>query len=153
MLPEPQHSSALCEEWLFTSTLEEFIADMFVSADEMGSWHRKGWLSFDPLALAHYKEKERVEVLFMKGLTHSGLSDPMINRLLSSLDKPYCYDSSTTFFSFVENRWVGLPPQQDPAEVTMEYLDELIKTQDWDALRELQDKISRGLENAEDTRE
>lgn len=86
---------------------------MFVSADEMGTWHRKGWLSFNPLTLAQYDEKERIEVQFIKGLTRSGLSDAMINRMLSSLEKPYCYDPSTTFFSFVENRWISLPPEQD----------------------------------------
>ena len=52
------------------------------------------------------------------------------NRILSSLDKPYCYLPPTTFFSFVENRWVGMPPEQDKAEVTREYLDELIEAED-----------------------
>ena len=149
----PQHSGALCQATLFPSTPEQFIAEAFVSADEMGSWHRKGWLSFDPLAVAQYDEKERVEVLFIKGLARSGLSDAMIDRMLSSLEKPYCYGPSTTFFSFVENRWISLPPERDQADVTSEYLDELIETQDWDSLRELQGKISQALEDAEDTDE
>jgi hypothetical protein len=72
----------------------------------------------------------------------------MINRTLSSLTKPYCYDPSTTFFSFVENRWISLPPEQNQADVTSEYLDELVETQDWDALRDLQNKVSQALENA-----
>jgi hypothetical protein len=134
---------------LFPPTQEEFIAEMFVSADEMGSWYRKGWLSFDPLTLANYDEQERVEVLFIKGLTRSGLSDAMIDRMLSGLKKPYCYDPSTTFFSFVENRWISLPPEQDRADVTSEYLDGLVEAQDWDALRELQNRISQALEDAE----
>jgi hypothetical protein len=145
----PQHSGALYQATLFPSTHEQFIAEAFVSVDEMGSWHRKGWLSFDPLTVAQYDEKERVEVLFIKGLARSGLSDAMIDRTLSSLDKPYCYGPTTTFFSFVENRWISLPPEQDRADVTSEYLDDLIETQDWDSLRELQGKISEALEDAE----
>lgn len=145
----PRHSGALYQATLFPSTHEQFIAEAFVSADEMGSWHRKGWLSFDPLTLAQYDEKDRVEVLFIKGLTRSGLSDAMIDRILSSLEKPYCYNPSTTFFSFVENRWISLPPERDQADVTSEYLDELIETQDWDSLRERQGKISQALEDAE----
>ena len=76
----------------------------------------------------------------------------MIDRLLSGLAKPYCYDPSTTFFSFVENRWISLPPERDQADVTSEYLDELIETDDWDSLRKLQGKISQGLEDAEDAK-
>jgi len=128
-------------------TREEFIADMSVSADQMGSWHRKEWLSFNPLTLADYEEKERFEVIFIRGLTRSGLSDAMINGMLSSLEKPYCYDPSKPFFPFVENRWISLP-EQDPADVTNKYVDELVETQDWDALRELRKKISQALENA-----
>jgi hypothetical protein len=69
MLPSPQHSWALCQTSLFTSTQEEFIADMSVSADEMGSWHRKGWLSFDPLTLAQIKQ---VSVSFLPTRVLSG---------------------------------------------------------------------------------
>ena len=32
--------------------------------------------------------------------------------------------------------------------MTSEYLDELVETQDWDALRDLQNKVSQALENA-----
>jgi hypothetical protein len=120
-----------------------------MSADEMGSWHRQGWLSFNPSILARYDEKERVEVQFIRGLTRSGLSDAMSNRMLSGLEKPYCYDPSTTFFSFVENRWIGAALERDPADVTSTHIDDLVENQDWDALRELQNRISLALENAE----
>jgi hypothetical protein len=145
----PRHSGALYQGTLFPRAQEQFIAEAFVSADEMGAWHRKGWLSFDPMTVAYYDEKERVEVLFIRGLARSGLSDAMIDRMLSSLDKPYCYGPSTTFFSFVENRWISLPPDRDQADMTSEYLDGLVETQDWDSLRELQGKISKALEDAE----
>jgi hypothetical protein len=145
----PRHASGIWQQSLFPSTQEQFSAETFVSADEMGAWKRKDWLSFDPLAIARYDQKERVEVLFIKGMTRSGLSDAMIDRLLSGLEKPYCYDPSTTFFSFLENRWISLPPEQDPAEVAKIYLDELVDTQDWDTLREMQSRISQALEDSE----
>jgi hypothetical protein len=47
----PRHSRALSQQSLFTSTQEEFTASMFVSADEMVLWRRKGWLSFNPMTL------------------------------------------------------------------------------------------------------
>lgn len=147
----PRHLSAQLS--LFPSTREQFIAEMFVSADEMGLWHRKGWLSFDPLTVDRYDEQERVEVLFIKGLTCSGLSDAMIIRILSSLKKPFCYDPSTTFFSFAENRWISLPPERDQVDVTNEYLNDRIDAEDWDALRIMQNKISQALKDPEDTNE
>ena len=143
----PRHSST--QLTLFPSTREAFVAETFISADEMESWHRKGWLSFDPLQVDRYDAPERVEVLFIKGLSRSGLSDAMINRILNSLERPYRYDPSETFFSFLENRWIGLPPEPDPADVTGHYLAELVKAEDWESLRELQCKISEALDAAE----
>lgn len=73
----------------------------------------------------------------------------MINRIFSAgLQRPYCYDSDTTFFSFVQDRWISLPPERDLADVTAEYVDGLAGTEDWDALRELQTRIIVALEGA-----
>lgn len=88
-----------------------------------------------------------MEVLFVRGLARSGLSDAMINRIFSAgLQPPYCYDPDTTFFSFVKGCWVSLPPGRDPAEVTAEYVDELAGAEDWDALRELLNRVTDALE-------
>ena len=120
---------------------------MFVSVDEMVIWQRKGLLSFNPLMLCQYDEKEKIEVQFVIGLARSGLSDAMINRILSTLKNPYCYAPSSTFFSFVENSWISLPLEQDQVDTKGDYLDELIEDEDWDALRALQDKIVKALQD------
>src|SRR5579872_6277777 len=136
--PEARHSPELCQQSLFSSTPEEFTAEMQVSTDEMNSWFHKNWLSFDPSAIAEYSGRERVEVIFVRGLARSGLSDAMINRIFSAgLQRPYCYDSDKTFFSFVQDRWISLPPERDHADVTAEYVDGLAGAEDWDALRDL----------------
>jgi hypothetical protein len=89
---------------------------MQVSVDEMNSWFHKNWLSFDPSATTEYSERERIEVLFVRGLARSGLSDAMVSRIFSAgLERRYCYDSDTTFFSFVQNRCISIPPERDPA--------------------------------------
>ena len=135
---------------LFPPTLDELIAEILVSADEMKSWHSKGWLSFDPAAKSQYEEWDRIELLFIKGIAHSGLSDAMNNRLLSAgLEKPYCYDPTTTFFSFCQKRWISLPSAPDPDDMTKTYIDELASTEDWPALRELQERINQAPANAE----
>jgi hypothetical protein len=144
----PRHASN--QLTLFPLTRDELIAEMSVSADEMCAWHRKAWLSFDALAIDRFDEPERIEVLFIKGMTRSGLSDAMINSILSSLEKPYSYDPYKTYFSFVENRWISLPPERDPADVTNDYFNELIATEKSDVLRELQLKVSEVLEDVAD---
>jgi hypothetical protein len=89
-------------------------------------------------------------VLFIKGLAHSGLSDAMVNRLLSAgLERPYCYAPSTTVFSFCQNRWISLPLAPDPAEIAYEYINELATNEDWPALRELQERINQVLANVD----
>jgi len=147
------HSWALKQATLFRSTRDEFVAGTSVSVDEMTVWHQKGWLSFAPENLAEYDEKERHEVLFMKGLIRSGLSDAMIERLLATLSKPYCYDPVTTFYSFVEDRWINLPPAPDPFDVVLEHMDEyleaLVMDENWDDLRGLHEQIGEILESAE----
>jgi hypothetical protein len=145
-----RHSPHLFQATLFRLTPEEFIAEAFVSADEMVTWHRRGWLSFDPNTLLEYDQKEHAEVMFIRGLARSGLSDALIGRMLCGLERPYCYDSSATFFSFADNRWISLPPTEEPADVTIEYLNALVEAKDWDTIRELQATISKALEDAED---
>jgi hypothetical protein len=122
---------------------------MFVSVDEMAAWHGKGWLSFDPAGITQCDDKERVEVRFVKGIAHSGLSDAMVDRLLSRLERPYCYDPAETFFSFVDDRWVSLPPQPDESIIADQYIDGLAEGKDWEALQKLQNKITDLLESAE----
>jgi hypothetical protein len=135
---------------LFPATLDEVIAQVLVSADEMRSWQCKGWLFFDASEVSQFDESELDEILFVKRLAHSGLSDAMINRLLSAgLDRPYCYDPSTTYHSFCQNRWTGLPSAPDPAEVTRDYIDELVRDEEWPALLELKDGINQALADAE----
>jgi len=135
---------------LFPTTLDELIAEMLVSADEMKSWHSKGWLSFEPEARNQYEESDRAEVLFIKGLAHSGLSDAMVNRLLSAgLERPHCYDPASTFFSFCQDRWISLPLAPDPGDIVSEYFNELVADENWPVLRELQEQITRALADAD----
>lgn len=138
-----------CQRSLFPATLDELIAEILVSADEMKSWHSKGWLSFEPEATSRYEESDRAEVLFIKGLAHSGLSDAMVNRLLSAgLERPYCYDPSSTFFSFCQNRWISLPLAPDPEDIVSEYINEVVADENWPALRELQERVNRTIADA-----
>lgn len=115
----------------------------------MNLWCSKGWLSFGPSTIKKYDENERIEVMFIRALARFGLSDAMVNRLLSGLDKPYCYDPGTTFFSFMQESWVTLPPKSDPQDVVSEGIEALIENDEWDELSSLMDRISEVIEQSE----
>jgi hypothetical protein len=142
----PQHSLALAQPTLFQMTPEAFTAQTSVSLDEMKLWNEKGWLSFDPDMIKDYDERERVEVLFIKALARSGLSYAMIERLLSGLKKPYCYDPQAAFFSFAKGSWITLPKEPDPADMAYEGIEALIGNKAWDELAALKERISEVLE-------
>jgi len=84
-------------------------------------------------------------VLFIKALARFGLSDTMVERLLSGLEKPYCYDPSTTVYSFAEGAWRYLPLERDPADVTQEHINNLIEEGEWDILWDLREQISEAM--------
>ena len=74
----------------------------------------------------------------------------MVNRILSAgLEKPYCYDPSTTFFSFCQNRWISLPLAPDHEDIVSEYINELVAEENGPVLRELQERITRALADAD----
>lgn len=148
---QPAEQIPLClQETLFFKTQDEFIASVLVSADQMLSWYKKGWLSFDLNDTTLFDDEERAEVLFIKKLASSGLSDAYIDRLLGAgLDRPYRYDPDETFFSFADFRWVRLKyiPQVDsisPSAVE-EYVDELVSGEDWESLIQLRATIQSAI--------
>lgn len=138
---------------LFCETQDEFIASVLVSADQMLSWYKKGWLSFDLNQTTVFDDEERAEVLFIKPLASSGLSDAYIDRLLSAgLDKPYRYDTDETFFHFKTFRWVQLkhfPQIEKLSYSALEvYVDHLVEEEDWTQLLQLQATTQRAIREA-----
>ena len=120
--------SSLHQKTLFpTRSIVEFEAETAVSTDEMSRWYDKEWLSFDPSALNEFDEPQWVEVEFVKGLVRSGLSDEWIGKLLSKLEKPYCYDPKNTFYSFADQSWKTVPRIPEPEEVIEESLDSYLQ--------------------------
>lgn len=145
----PQHSLDLKQPSLFRMTPDEFTSHTRVSLDEMSRWKEKGWLAFDPYTIKDYDERERKEVLFIRALSRFGLSDAMIDRLLSGLEKPYCYNTTTTFFSFATESWITLPKEPDRAEMASECIEALIETKTWDLLTDLKERISKAIAEEE----
>ncbi|GAI21726.1 unnamed protein product [marine sediment metagenome] len=143
--------SSLHQKTLFPiEDIAAFETETAVSADEMKRWHDKEWLSFNPSALDEFDEQQRIEVEFVKGLVRSGLSDEWIGKLLSKLEKPYCYDPKDTFYSFADQSWKTMPRIPEPEEVVEEsldsYLEGLADAEERERLLEIRETIDDLLE-------
>jgi DNA-binding transcriptional MerR regulator len=144
-----RHSGAMMQHTLFPVTVEEFVAEMGVSQDEMRRWYAAGWLSFDPNTSRIYDEAERVEVLFMRALVRFGFSDAMINRLLAGLEKPYCYNPRETFYSFSRQGWVTVAPAPALADLAADGIEAMIQEEQWSELEAIKDRIEKVMKDHE----
>ena len=104
----------------------------------MARWREMGWISFDAAALEILEDNEFAEMVFVRDVAQSGLSDAFITELLSQLPKPYSYSPMTTAYHFNWG-WVQVSfPDMD--EMMTDRLDSWIK-----------DKLGSGdLERLED---
>jgi hypothetical protein len=144
--PEPQQRS---QRSLFTRQTSEVLFELQVSADECARWHSKGWLSWE---LNKHKEVDlyddpRIwEVIVVRDVVRSGLSDVQIDALLELLPRPYWLHPDRLAFSFrhgwVEPRHLA---ECDPDEVIDEHLGTWLDALDEDELRVLRDQINDRL--------
>lgn len=136
---------------LFTSRFEDVLVRLQISADDVVRWHAKGWLSFDGQNITEvddFNDPREWELIVVRDIVRSGLSDAQIESVFSRLPKPYALDPSRLVFSFRHGWVAAVPPQEpDPDEIIAENLDSWLEDCDEDRLRQLQIRID-GLLNA-----
>jgi hypothetical protein len=94
---------------LFPLERDRYLALACVSLDDLRRWRDLKWLSFDAAGLDTLPDPLWHEILFVRNLVRSGLSDEWIQRLLDGLEPPYRYDPLRTVYSFALG-WVQIPP-------------------------------------------
>jgi hypothetical protein len=139
---------------LFPDERDEFLARAMVSQDELERWRKLGWISFDAREKDEFQTSEGNEILFVRNLARSGLSDAQITELLSELPKPYSYPPTRTAYSF-EYGWV-----QPDCTLSDEDVNGLIEEgwEDWlkalasrgevDELIRIRDRIDEAIQEA-----
>ena len=113
--PEP---SDIAQDSLFKRPTLEALFELHVSADECARWHSKGWLSWELTKLkevALYDDPHIWEVIVVRDVVRSGLSDVQIDALLERLPRPLALDPARLTFSF-RYGWV-VPTPMDPVEI------------------------------------
>jgi hypothetical protein len=128
---------------LFSKPRDELLAIAGVSLDELDRWRAKGWVSFDARSLDELAEPLFQEVIFIRNLARSGLSDEQIGQLLAKLKPPYRCDPTRTAYSFAYG-WVQPPPLLEGREVDEfvrlhfhRWVDDRVSAGDVDTLRKL----------------
>jgi len=106
---------------LFPHETARDLARAGVSPDDVARWKAIGWLSPDTAAGQTMHTPEFYEVVFVRSIARSGLSDQQITTLLDELPKPYCYDPLLVAYSFALG-WVQRPP-----DLTYDDIDGLLK--------------------------
>ncbi len=131
-------------------TAEDIFAEYRVSVDEIDRWHKREWLSFDS-KMTHLLQPERDELMFVRNLAHFGLSDAIITRMLSFLEKPYQYSPFDHAFCFAYG-WVSAAPELDEETLwqLMEshfanYVQQKVSEQDTRALHRMRFLINSAL--------
>ncbi len=124
---------------LFDSDLETLLVRLKLSRDDVQRWYKRGWLSFTEPGGDRCDQSHEAELNFVGALARFGLGDAMVDKLLASLPKPYCYDARETFYSFAQERWIGLPEAREADYPVESYLEKLAERKDWDALEEVRD--------------
>ncbi len=85
---------------LFPDLRDDVLAKARVSIDDMARWQQLGWISYDVTALETLEDYQAAEMVFVRDLARSGLTDALITEMLGELPKPYAYSPSTTAYNF-----------------------------------------------------
>ena len=111
---------------LFKPSIKDISAEHKVSLDELFRWYHKGWLSFNPHEKDELNEPDVFEIILIRDVVRSGLSDANIEDLFSQLPKPLSFDPEKIAYSFSLG-WVEYDENYndiDYAEIIGEHLEE-----------------------------
>jgi hypothetical protein len=152
----PPSSVVATQMSLFSISLADTLVRLRISPDELNRWHARGWVSFDAstaLELDRMSDPRTWELIFVRDIVRSGLSDAQTEALFAQLDKPFAYNPDRIAFSF-RYGWVQVASDDDPdpSDVIAEYLGEWIAGCDEATLRSLLAQITETLGSLEHER-
>ncbi len=143
---------------LYSMERDRYLAAAGVSLDDLDRWCDKGWISFDARGVDQLSTHMAHEVVFIRNLVQSFLSDAQIDALLKKLEKPYQYDPTRTAYSFAYG-WVQPPPMLDGIEIDefveshlRSWIDDKVKDAEVELLRKLEMTFSIAVLRAEGKR-
>ncbi len=132
---------------LFQIRLKDMLARLRVSTDTIAKWHAEGWVSIngsEDIVLNESDDPRVFEILFVRDVVRSGLSEAQIKYIFSMLPKPFAFNPKTITFSF-KYGWVEVMPPKDPTTHIEEVLEAELSRDGPSRLEELRDWIDELL--------
>ncbi len=145
----------LYQRTLFPESIDDALARLHVSPDDVDRWHGWGWLSLggEPLP-SQLDEPQLCELEFVRDLARSGLSNAQVNEWTADLRKPFRYNPRDTACCFSLG-WVhiGLEPEEPDVVALVEenvdgWLRETADEGDFERLAEIAELIRELTESA-----
>lgn len=120
---------------LFSDPIDQVLASLQVSRDDVKRWQAKGWISFDiddmnVLDWTHFSEIE-----FIRNIARSGLLDAQLNSLLKELPKPYRFKREKIAYHFTSG-WV-VSTVDDLDKMVQRYIASLYENGETEQLQDL----------------
>ncbi len=98
---------------LFPHPLDDVLANLRLSPEELTSWHERGWLSFPYAREKCLQDWELAEIRFVHAAVRSGLSTRQVAKMLKHLPRPLSYDPERAAYNF-RFGWVEVAPPDKP---------------------------------------
>ena len=99
---------------LFPELTAKTLANARVSYDEAERWRDLGWVSSDVAAFEQLLDNQVAELIFVRNIARSGLTDAQINALFAELPRPYEYRSDHTAYCFAIGWCISAPSTSTP---------------------------------------
>jgi hypothetical protein len=139
---------------LFPDQLDEVLADLRISTDDLCRWHARGWVSFGPDFNEAVQPWDLNELRFVRDVVRSGLTDAQVAARLDELPRPMDFDPATVAYSFSLGWVQAIPPYEpDVSEFMDEHLDEWLQElseNDRDRLIELRERVNDIIATSEE---
>ena len=143
------HSVEIFQQSLFQTTLKDELVRLRISADELSRWYSSDWVSFDgstDLRLNEHDDPRILELIFVRDISRSGLSDSQLKYLFDQLPKPFAFDPDRIAYSF-RYGWVEIVQTEPPENMIEDHIYEWLEMIDTERLQELQEQISKLLDS------
>lgn len=137
---------------LFPPRLEEELVAVHVSADDVERWRSKGWLSFGLDVGDDFRESHIHELVFVRDVVRSGLSDAAIAALFAQLERPMNFNPHEVAYSFalgwVTPTYLFEPDANALVEEHVEgWINALADDGDLERLEKIQQQVARRIED------
>lgn len=104
-----------------------------------------GFLSDEPTYDAYPDDQALKELMFIGSIIASGCTLETLRFVTRSLPKPYTYSHKDIYFDWCSGQWLDKPMPDEPWDVAVAHISELVVSKDIDSLIELKNHAEEAI--------